>query len=213
MRMASVTGLGTAELISRYSLRRGSLLRFSHDGSCVFLRNGFCSIHSGRPLPCRLYPLGIESTAGTERFIRLEPAFGSIGVYAEEGTVGDFLDQQEATPYLSAVANYARLLPLMRKRIARLVDFERTEPAEFRRVAIREALAESGFDCNPLIDAIFDSDPWSGLAENGIRSPACHIIALRALIQAQSDALQLAAAAVLLAVSIGYTPADVITRL
>jgi Fe-S-cluster containining protein len=213
MRMAAAAGLGTADAIARYTLRRGSLLRFGGDGACLALHNGFCGIHAGRPLPCRLYPLGMERAGGGERFIRLEAAPGSIGIYGEDGTVSGFLQQQGMEPYLSAFGSYAGLLPLMRQRIAELADFEKTEPAEFRRVAVREGLAESGYDCNPLIDAIFDSDPWSGFVDSGIRSPARHIAGLRALIEAQTAPLPVAAAAVLLAVSIGYTPADVFAGL
>jgi Fe-S-cluster containining protein len=213
MRMAAAAGRGTAEVVARYTLRRGSLLRFAGDGACIALRNGLCAIHSGRPLPCRLYPLGMERIGDGERFVRLEPALGSIGIYGEDGTVNGFVKQQGVEPYLSALQSYAVLLPLMRTRIAQLVDFEKTDPAEFRRVAVREALAESGYDYNPLIDAMFDSDPWSGFEQDGIRSPARHVSALRERIQAQTDAPPLAAAAVMLAVSIGYTPADVFADL
>jgi uncharacterized protein len=140
MRMASAAGLSTAETIARYTLRRGSLLRFGPDGACVALRAGLCGIHWGRPLPCRLYPLGLERTIDGERFITLEPAPGSKGLYGEDGgTVGGFLDNQGVEPYLAAVQGYAALLPLMRERIRILADFEKTEPSEFRRVAVREA--------------------------------------------------------------------------
>jgi hypothetical protein len=213
MRIAAAAGMGTGETIGRYTLRRGSLLRFGPDGACAALREGRCGIHSGRPLACRLYPLGWERTVDGERFIRLEPARGSIGSYGEDGTVGSFLDQQGVEPYLAAVQRYDALLPVMRARIRRLADFEKTEPGEFRRVATCEALAESGYDYNPLIEAMFDSDPWSGFAVNGSRSPRRHVAALRRLIQAHTDALEVAAAAALLAVSVGYTPAAVFNDL
>jgi Fe-S-cluster containining protein len=207
MRMAAAAGLGTADTIARYTLRRGSLLRFGSDSACAALRAGLCGIHAGRPLPCRLYPLGWERAAEGERFIKLAPAPGSSGSYGEDGTVKGFLDQQGVEPYLAALQSYGTLLPAMRARIRRLVDFEKTEPAEFRRVAVREALAESGYDYNPLIEAMFDSDPWSGFAGNCGRLPERHVAALRELTQAHADGLEVAAAAVLMAVSLGYTPA------
>jgi len=207
MRMAAASGLGTGETIARYTLRRGSLLRFGPDSACAALRDGRCGIHSGRPLPCRLYPLGLERSADGDRFIRLEPAPDSKGLYGADGTVGGFLDEQGVQPYLEAVQKYADLIPLMRERIGHLVDFEKTEPAEFRRVAVREALAETGYDYNPLIQAMFDSDRWSGFAENATRSPEYHISALRKLILNEPDAARIATAAVLLSVSLGYTPA------
>ena len=132
------------------------------------------------------------------------------GLYGEDGAVGDFLEQQGVGPYLDAVERYAELIPLMRADgSGQLVDFERTQPAEFRRVAIREALAESGYDYNRLIEALFDSDPLSGFIVDGTRSAERHIAAIADLIEAETDAAQIAAAAVLLAVSLGYSPAVV----
>jgi Fe-S-cluster containining protein len=207
MRMADATELGTAEIIAHYTMRRGSLLRFNSDGACAALSAGRCAIHRGRPLACRLYPLGMERGAGGERFIRLEPASGSKGLYGMDGTVGGFLEDQGVAPYLDAVARYTGLLSLMRKRIAGLTDFEKTEPREFRRVAIREALAECGYDYNRLIEALFDSDPHSGLRAGGERCVARHIAALARMVDSETDAAQIASAAALLAVSLGYPPA------
>jgi Fe-S-cluster containining protein len=212
MRMADASGLGTADTIARYTLRRGSLLRSGAGGECIALHQGRCGIHSGRPLACRLYPLGLERSGDGERFIRLEPAPGSKGIYGENGIVGEFLEQQLVKPYIGAVQNYAALLPLMRVRICKLVDFDKTEPSGFRRIAVREALAESGYDYNALIEAMFDSDRWSGSAIGATRSPIRHALALRDLIHAQTDGLQLATAAVLLSVSLGYTPSIVFTN-
>lgn len=209
MRLASAAGVGTAQTIARFTLRRGSLLRFDALGGCVAIRGGRCAVHTGRPLACRLYPLGMERTGDGDRFIRLEAAPGSIGLYGEDGTVGEFLEQQGVGPYLDAVERYAKLIAPMRARIGQLVDFERTEPAEFRRVAVREALAESGYDYNRLIEALFDSDPLSGVIVDGTRSAERHVAAIADLIEAETDAAQIAAAAALLAVSLGYTPATV----
>jgi Fe-S-cluster containining protein len=213
MRIAAAAGLSTTATIARYTLRRGSLLRFGADGACVALRDGLCSVHVGRPLPCRLYPLGLERTGDAERLIALEPAPGSKAVYGTDGTVGDFLEQQGTQPYLVAAQHYSRLLPMIRERLRLLVDFEKTEPSEFRRVAVREALAESGYDYNPLIDAMFDSDRWSGFATQGVRLEIRHVTALHEMIEAHLDALQLAAAGVLLSVSLGYGPAEVLAGL
>ncbi len=209
MRIAAAAGLGTAQTIARYTIRRGSVLRFDAQGACAALRGGLCGIHAGRPLPCRLYPLGMERTAEGDRFIRLEAAPGSAGVYGADGTVGDFLEQQEVSPYLDAAERYAGLIPLMRGRVGQLCDFEKTDPAEFRRVAVREALAETGYDYNRLIEALFDSDPLSGFLIDGDRSVVRHVASIAALIDAETDPAQIAAAAVLLAVSLGYSPAVV----
>ncbi len=210
MRIAAAAGLGTAQTIARYTIRRGSVLRFDAQGACVALHHGLCGIHSGRPLPCRLYPLGMERTVEGDRFMRLEAAPDSTGIYSADATVGGFLEQQEVSPYLDAMERYAGLIPLMRRRIAHLTDFEKTEPAEFRRVAVREALAETGYDYNQLIEALFDSDWLSGFLTDGDRSIARHLAAIAALIDAETDPAQIAAAALLLAVSLGYSPAVVL---
>jgi Fe-S-cluster containining protein len=166
-------------------------LRFLPDGRCAALDGLRCTIYPGRPLACRLYPLGLERAPGSngagyvERFVRLEPAPGSLGVYGSSrssesrescGTVADFLDSQGAGAYLDAVARYHSLVGKFASRVAATVDFERVEPREFWRRAAREALAETNYDANPLIDAL------------------------------------LAAAAVLLAVSLGYAPSEVAVR-
>jgi Fe-S-cluster containining protein len=38
------------------------------DGSCVFLRNGLCSIYEARPLICRFYPFQLQNR-GNDRYV------------------------------------------------------------------------------------------------------------------------------------------------
>ena len=97
-----------------------------------------------------------------ERFVTLEPAAGSLGVYGIDGEVNDFVEAQGVGSYLEANARYASLIAVFRERIAATVDFDRVEPREFWRRAVREALAESGYDANPLIDAMFDAGGIGG---------------------------------------------------
>jgi Fe-S-cluster containining protein len=164
IRIARAAKVSTGEAVARYTIRRGSLLRFFPDGRCAALEGPRCTIHPGRPLACRLYPLGLERAPGAdgagyaERFVQLEPAVGSHGVFGLAGTVAEFLDGQSAAPYLNAVAFYYSLAAEFRERVAAIVDFERAEPREFWRHAAREALAETNYDPNPLIDALFDPD-------------------------------------------------------
>ena len=157
LRLARAAGITTREAIDRYTIRRGSILKFNDGGACVALEGARCGVHRGRPLACRLYPLGIEHDEDQERFVTLEPAAGSLGVYGIDGDVNDFLDAQGVGSYLEANARYASLLAVFRERIAATADFDRVEPREFWRRAVREALAESGYDANPLIDAMFDA--------------------------------------------------------
>lgn len=204
--MARAAELSTAATIERFTLRRGSLLRFDASGVCTALRGVHCSIHPGRPLPCRLYPLGIERGDRAERFILLEAAPGSLGRFDLNGTVGDFIARQEVDAYLVANSRYEGLLPILGRRTRQLADFERTEPREFRRVAVREALAETNWTSNALIDALFDSDPWVKGQDGALERAGAHVAALEELIDCAADAHEVATAGVLLAVSLGFSP-------
>ncbi len=209
--LAHAAGISTREAIERFTIRRGSILKFTDGGACVALDGARCGVHRGRPLACRLYPLGIERVRdeGGEKFVMLEPAAGSLGVYGIDGTVNDFVEAQGVGTYLEANARYASLLALFRARIAETVDFDRVEPREFWRRAAREALAESNYDANPLIDAMFDADGAESVLVDDPEIIAAHIEQLAAMIRRESNAELLAAAAVMLAVSLGYSPNEV----
>src|SRR5580704_6108958 len=206
IRLARAAGITTREAIDRFTIRRGSILKFSDGGACVALEGAHCGVHRGRPLACRLYPLGIECVGDVdnEKFVMLEPAAGSLGGYGVEGDVDIFLAAQGVGEYLAANARYASLLAVFGERIAATVDFDRVEPREFWRRAAREALAESNYDSNPLIDAMFDSGGIAGIAEAEIVT--AHIERLADMIRCESNAGTVAAAAVMLAVSLGYSP-------
>jgi Fe-S-cluster containining protein len=206
MRLARAANITTREAIERFTIRRGSILKFTAAGACAALEGARCGVHRGRPLACRLYPLGIED-GGQEKFVMLEPAAGSLGVYGADCNVDDFLEAQGVRAYLEANARYALMLALFRERIAATVDFDRVEPRESWQRAVREALAESNFDANPLIDAMFDMDAGIGDTETTV---AEHLERLAEMIRREPNAELLAAAAVMLAVSIGYSPAAVI---
>jgi Fe-S-cluster containining protein len=206
LRLARAAGVSTREAIDRFTIRRGSILKFADGGACRALEGARCGVHRGRPLACRLYPLGIERTenAGGERFVMLEPAAGSLGVYGIDGTVSEFVQAQGVGEYLEANARYASLLPVFRERIGQTTDFDRVEPREFWRRAAREALAESNYDANPLIDALFDADAID------VDTIDAHLKRLAEMIRRESNPELLAAAAVMLAVSLGYSPSEVI---
>ena len=74
---------------------------------------------------------------------------------------------------------------------------------------MREALAESNYDPNPLIDAMFDASAIAGIDDAEI--VALHVERLARMIRHESNAEMLAAAAVILAVSLGYSPREVIS--
>jgi Fe-S-cluster containining protein len=151
IRLARAAHLSTTETIARFTLRRGSLLRFDPTGACLALVGARCTVHLGRPLACRLYPLGLERGDSRESFSQLEPAAGSAGVYGMASTVADFLESQHVAPYLDAIERYHSLILLMRARIDALIDLDRIEPYEFWRRAFHEAMRETNYDPNPLI--------------------------------------------------------------
>jgi len=211
IRIAEAAGIAPGAAVERHTIRRGSILRFGEGGGCVALEGLRCTVHRGRPLACRLYPLGLDrAPGGAEKFVRLEPAAGSAGVYGESGSVGAFLGEQGVDEYLAANARYRLLVLLMRARIETLADFETIEPREFWRRAAREALAESNFDPNPLIDALFDPGLVGSLRDTAAATVDAHLGALERRILAENDAAVIAAVAVALAVSLGYSPAEVI---
>jgi Fe-S-cluster containining protein len=210
IRLGRAKGLSTGEVLRRYTLRRGSLLRFLPEGMCAALEGVRCTVHEGRPLACRLYPLGLERATDGERLITLEPAQGSLGVFGRDSTAGDFIDANGSADYLAAVERYRALIPTFRARLALTVDFERIEPREFWRRAVAEALRETGFDPNPIIDAMFDPDAHGRAANDIDQTVTAHIALLDEIIQRENDCDRLAAAAVMLAVGLGYTPSEVI---
>jgi Fe-S-cluster containining protein len=208
--LARAAGISTGEAISRYAIRRGSILKFDKNGDCAVLNGAACALHSGRPLACRLYPLGLErDRRGTERYLRLEPAAGSRGIYGNHGSVQDFLVAEDAELHLQTNRRYITLLGVFRQRIAELSNFDIIEPREFWRVAVREALAETNFDFNPVIEALFDPDSLGCRAESDIDFFEQHIEAIEQLIRSETDPNLLAAAAVMLAVSFGYSPSEI----
>jgi Fe-S-cluster containining protein len=210
IRIARAKGISTAHAIAQYTIRRGSILKFEGNGSCVALNDTICTLHSGRPLACRLYPLGLEHDGrGAERYLRLEAAPGSVGIFGRQATVEDFLADQGVQPYLSANQRYASLIEAFRRRIVELVDFEIVEPREFWRIAVRDALAESNFDPNPIIDMLFNPDGLGCCGETDLDFIQKHIEMVVRRIRAEPNPAVLAAAAVLLAVSLGYSVGEV----
>ncbi len=143
LQIARAAGITTGAAVRYFTIRRGSILKFSGvNHSCVALLDSRCSLHPGRPLACRLYPLGLEHDRGGDgqRFVQLTPAAGSAGVYGAGGTVETFLAAQGVDEYLGAVARYATLLPVMRAQIAALVDFDQVRAA--RILADRDSRGE-----------------------------------------------------------------------
>ena len=210
IRLARAAGTSISGAIAKYTIRRGSILKFDKSGHCAALDGTTCTLHSGRPLACRLYPLGMEHhRRGIERYMALEPTEGSRGIYGDERTVADFLAAQGAEVYLQMNRCYATLLGTFRQRIEELTDFDIIEPREFWRVAVREALAETNFDFNPIIETLFHPANLERNIESDCDFVEHHLKEIKQRIHAERDPAILAAAAVMLAVSLGYSPGAV----
>ncbi|HVC43668.1 MAG TPA: YkgJ family cysteine cluster protein [Candidatus Binataceae bacterium] len=210
--IARAAAITTGAARARFTIRRGSILKFRADGGCAALDGARCTIHRGRPLACRLYPLGLERDGQNLRFVRLEPARASAGVYGLDDTVGEFIAAQGVEGRLALNDRYRPLIATLRDRAAHLLDFDAIEPREFWRAAVREALRETNFDLNPLIDALFDAD-GAGCARAPLDATvAAHVARLAAMAQREARPAVAAAAAVMLAVSLGYAPSEAIAE-
>jgi Fe-S-cluster containining protein len=206
--IARTSGISTGEAVARYTMRRGSLLRFGANGGCAALDGVRCSIHRGRPLACRLYPLGLQRDGAQERFVRLEAAAGSIGLYGDDGTIGEFLAGQDIDGHLALNERYRPLMNQLSNRVAAMMDIETVEPREFWRRSVAEALRETNFDANQIIDAIFDADGMGCARDSIAATVEAHLSALTEIARRETNASTIAAAAVLLAVSLGYSPSE-----
>jgi len=85
------------------------LKRTDDTDTCIFLKNGGCSVHSDRPLVCRLYPLGRHAAPdGTEKWVHVTPHPQSAGVYTRKGTIANYIAAQGALPFMRAADGYAQ---------------------------------------------------------------------------------------------------------
>lgn len=110
-RIADALGMRTTEVIKQYIDPEASALRQTKSHACVFLDGSGCGVHSGRPLSCRLYPLGwFSDRQEDEAFGELSPHPETEGIYSTDGTVADYLEAQETAPYERAAQRYAEVL-------------------------------------------------------------------------------------------------------
>jgi Fe-S-cluster containining protein len=84
-----------------------AMLKRTDAGACEFLGASGCTVHSDRPLVCRLYPLGRHVLAdGTEWFSHLEPHPQSAGHVSADNTIAEYLEKQGAQPFIVAADEY-----------------------------------------------------------------------------------------------------------
>jgi Fe-S-cluster containining protein len=107
-RLAGRRGQTTREFCAAWTADgAGTTLRQTESGACVFLGPEGCTVHSDRPLVCRLYPLGRHVRPdGSERFSRLEGHPQSAGEVTDRGTIGQYLKAQDAESFIVAADEY-----------------------------------------------------------------------------------------------------------
>ena len=111
-RLARKLGLSTSEFRDAWTADgAGTTLKQTASGACAFLGDGGCTVHSDRPLVCRLYPLGRHvARDGSERFSHLEGHARSAGVKGRDGTIAAYLDNQGAADFMTAADEYFQWL-------------------------------------------------------------------------------------------------------
>ena len=114
--LAKELELSTTDVIRRHIVD-GLYLRRQDDGACAFLNERGCSVHGGRPLVCRIYPLAHSVTQGQESFGAMEPVSGSAGQWGRTDTVRGYLEQQGAIAAIEGVDFYLDLHAQLQRRL------------------------------------------------------------------------------------------------
>ncbi len=141
-RIAAARNTSTTEVLEKHTVEGGTVLKQREDGGCSFLEGKGCGVHAGRPLVCRLYPLGrIVEKEENERFVRLRGHPESEGVFGEAGTIGQFLENQQAEAYMQASAKYFALFTRLVKVLSARPDGSDT----FRQV-VKDGVPEESIE-------------------------------------------------------------------
>lgn len=126
-RLGDALNLTTTEVFERYIVPETRSVRTVENRACVFLDETGCTVHSGRPISCRLYPLGwFSDRQDREAFAELTAHPQTEGVYGTDGTVADYLAAQETAPFERAARRYADVL----WRLNAATDTEGPDPGE-----------------------------------------------------------------------------------
>jgi uncharacterized protein len=184
-RLAEHLGLSTTEVLTRHTETGGAILRQDEHHACVFLGESGCTVHPARPLACRLYPLGRQRLpSGEERFAALPPDPETAGVYGEDGTVGDFLRDQDIERHVAAADAYGVALGRMLWALSKREDASDVSGEALAAVTQAPATGEEN-----LLD--LDATVARSCAERGRPVPAdveartsLHIAAIEAFVAA-----------------------------
>lgn len=120
--MAAEKGISTREFRDRYCEFGGIRLRFDGNAgwkgllACSqYVENFGCSVHLGRPLACRLYPLGRQIQLDTVNYMHEGDQFPCLEGCPEVSalpylTVGEYLEGQQASKFEKAQDDYLDLM-------------------------------------------------------------------------------------------------------
>ena len=147
-RLAEAIGATTRVVLERHTDEGGTVLRFDAHG-CTFKDGARCRAHGGRPLACRLYPLGrIVDEHGDETFVEVAPHPDSKGIYGGPGTIASYLEAQGTEPFVAWAARYSAVA---RKIFARLDEAEGGAEAFREVVTTPVAIASDWLDVDAVV--------------------------------------------------------------
>ena len=152
-RLARNRNLSTTEFISRYLTEGGIVLRNREDTSCTMLGANGCTAYADRPQICRTYPLKRLRSGDTEVLHQYSPLPGSTGVYANGGTVSDFLKTHEVGDLFAAKDRY---FALALRIAAVLAEAVKREPDRF--ATMRDTIGAHSEFRTEAIPALIDVD-------------------------------------------------------
>ncbi|MDP3907122.1 YkgJ family cysteine cluster protein [Novosphingobium sp.] len=120
----------------------GTALARTEADVCVFLGEQGCTVHPARPLVCRLYPLGRRRAGdGTEHWLQLDPHPLSGGTFGGDGTIADYVEAQQAQPFIAAADAYAEWVNAARDVLGQLPDGDAGGAAVFELLDLDAAIA------------------------------------------------------------------------
>jgi Fe-S-cluster containining protein len=152
LRLARRLGMTTTEFIERHTEAGGTVLRMQDENNCacIFLNQQGCSVHTDRPLACRLYPLARWIDAdGHESFGHMTPHPKTEGIYGTSATLADYLDKQGVAPFFEMGDRYAAIYQRMLD-VLESLDSDELEKRSDRRKDVEETA--SGIAASPWID-------------------------------------------------------------
>lgn len=177
--MSRALGIGTTELLSRYTEQGGTALRTTEDGRCVFVGPDGCRVHVHRPLVCRLYPLGRKTDEkGGESFAIYAPHPDCEAAIGRDRTVATFLESQGVEPYFAWSRHYGAIYRRMIELLGRAElnpELGRESGSEARQAAAsgREPGPRSELRARP--DTEPETVPETGAKDKSARTPAPHL--------------------------------------